>query len=511
MKYHEIGHNFQKRCLVYLLTWCNMYDKIQSDVLKMAKILKFMLLEDTKMSMIRITKNMEPLWDYYLVDKENTTAILSPNSPKKEEVVFTHINPLGREIFYPVIFKDGDIYRMYYGTGFRYKDPVTNKFNEEHLVTCYAESEDGLKWEFPNLGIYGDTNCIIADENESRVGICVFKDNNPACLPEEKYKGILRVSDGGKVFLESGTLACYVSPDGIHFKRGEDIAREPGKYDSLNTVFWDEMDKEYKLYYRDFDNGIRSIKMKTSKDFKNWDDHGFLKFDDDQQMALYTNNIVRCPGSPQVFVGLPQRYIERSTEWIPSFDKLPDIESRRWRLSMHPRYAFALTDTLFMVSHDGLNWHKFNEAIADGGEEAPGTWKYGDTYFNYGFVEDETTLSCYAADSMWDGDKTDLRRYSFRKGGFASFKSGWNESIIKTKPFIYSGDKFNLNFRTSAAGYIKIKLVDSDGNVNESCEIFGNNISREIVFEKRISEFSEREVTMEISMRDAEVYAFQIC
>ena len=68
-----------------------------------------------------------------------------------------------------------------------------------------------------------------------------------------------------------------------------------------------------------------------------------------------------------------------------------------------------------------------------------------------------------------------------------------------------------LNFRTSAAGAIRIRLTDESGNVNDSCEIFGNAVHREIVFDKPIGSFTEKPIQMEIRMRDAEVFSFQFC
>lgn len=463
------------------------------------------------MQPIRLTRNTEPFWDYYLADEQKTTATLSVNPPKKEEVVFTHHNPIGREIFYPCILKDDDRYRMYYGTGFRYKDPETSKFIERKLITCYAESRDGLCWEFPALDIIEGTNCILPAPTEGRCGFDVFKDTNPNCLPEERYKGIVRARDGGKSFETSGTLAAYASPDGIHFKRVADVLREPAKFDSLNTAFYDEIDGEYKVYYRDYEKGLRAIFLVTSKDFVHWEKQGCISFDDDVPTQLYTNNIMRYPTSPQIFIGLPVRYTERSTEWIPSFDHLPDPDSRKWRLSMHQRYAYALTDALFMTSRDGRHWHKFNEAILDGGMEAERTWKYGDCYLSHGFVTDDTTVSCYAADSAWDSDVVNMVRYTFRTDGFASFKSGFEPRVIETKPFIFEGERFSLNFRTSAAGAIRITLTDEAGNENRSCEIFGNSVRREIAFERPIAELAGKPVTMKIELCDAEVFSFRIC
>jgi hypothetical protein len=121
------------------------------------------------------------------------------------------------------------------------------------------------------------------------------------------------------------------------------------------------------------------------------------------------------------------------------------------------------------------------------------------------------TLSFYAADSAWDSEDVSMVRYSIRKDGFASFKSGWEKSTIVTKPFSYSGNRFFLNFRTSAAGHIRIVLTDTEGNENRSCEVFGNSVWREIVFERPLSEFSNKCVTMKIELRDAEIFSFGIC
>lgn len=463
------------------------------------------------MDTINIKSRLEPLWDYYLVDKHATTARLSANAPEKKECVIRHDKAWEYVVNYHVIFKDGDIYRMYYTSCKKVKDEGNNKLNETDCFICYAESRDGVYWDKPDLSIYGHNNIIVKHPTEPVAGLFVFKDTNPDCPSSELYKGIVRMENGCKVFSEGGALVLYVSPDGIHFKRAENILNEPGKYDSLNVAFWDEAEKEYRLYFRDFEIGLRSVKLMTSKDFKSWESHGFILFDDDEKFQLYTNNIRVYSSAPHVFIGFPTRYTERK-EWTPSYDALPGLEDRKWRCSMDPRYGLALTDALFMVSRDGINWHKFNESILDAGAEEGLNWVYGDGYFSYACIEGDDGLSLFSTvGDSWNNGKTCLRRHLFRKDGFASFKSGWEKSKIVTKPFTFCGSKLFLNFKTSAAGSIRIKISEKNGNTTQSCEIFGNSTRREIVFDCPLDDFSRKKVKMEMEMQDAEVFSFRFC
>jgi hypothetical protein len=44
----------------------------------------------------------------------------------------------------------GDRYRLYY----RCQPPGGSEDGDEHQVTCYAESPDGVTWTKPNLGLF---------------------------------------------------------------------------------------------------------------------------------------------------------------------------------------------------------------------------------------------------------------------------------------------------------------------------------------------------------------------
>lgn len=461
-----------------------------------------------------IGKRLEPLWDYFLVDKEKTTATLSVNQPEFLGSVFSFDAPWeGNACVYPNIIKDGNKYRLYYGAReFPSFNPEKGKLDETKIAVCVIESEDGINWSRPTVGKYGKNNIVNAHPTEARTALSVFIDENPDCPPDRKYKGLDRVDDGAKSFLTGGTLAAFASADGLNFERIEDISRDPGRFDSLNTVFYNKEEGQYRIYYRDFiDEVLRIVACKTSKDFKTWKNIGPITFDDDEFFQLYTNNIMQYPRAPHVYIGTPVRYTER-TAWTTNYDQMPDRELRRGIMYSkdYERLGLALTDSIFMCSRDGMHFHRFQESFVDSGLEMPLTWKYGHNFLSYGYTEDENYIYIYSiTEHLHKSEPSKLLRYRIRQDGFASFKAPYSGAKVVTKPFVFDGDSLTLNFRTSAAGNIYVKMCDNEGNTSQSIEIFGNSINRNIEFDKPLSAFSGKEVVMEFSMKDAHLYSFK--
>lgn len=465
---------------------------------------------------INIGKRREPLWDYFLVDKDKTTATLSVNSLKREFPVFQLDAPWdGNGGYYPTVIHDGYKYNMYFGTGRPTFDRETGRLDESKCRVCKIESYDGLFWKRPTVDkfTYEDishNNIVLMHDSEPRDCLAVFIDNNPDCPDSERYKGILRVEDGCKVFSEGGALACFVSSDGNSFERGEDLLREGGKFDSLNTAFYDEIDGEYKLFHRDFLNGKRAIRYRVSKDFKHWEDRGFLEFDDDEVFQLYTNNIRRYHRAPHVYIGLPVRYTERKA-WTENYDQLPNPAERRGKMYNRDceRCGLAMTDTLFMSSRDGLHWSKFNEAFFDSGVEDSCGWFYGRNYLSHGYVTIDERMYFYEIERRIDDKPPKIWANSIRVDGFASFKADYKGATLTTKPFVFEGEELYINFRTSAAGRIYVTIADEEGNSKRSIELFGNNIDARVPFGKSLTEFAGKNVTLTFDMRDAEMFSFK--
>ncbi len=473
---------------------------------------------------ISIGNRREVFWDDALVDNPNTTATLRMHTPQPREVVLKHDAPWeGDGCDFHCIVKDEGLYRLYYLAWEMM--PVAPRTRT--IVVAYAESTDGLHWVKPNLGLCefaGSTqNNIILDEASLKFdNFFVFKDSNPACPTDEVYKGV-------GVDVRDDWLWCFTSADGIRFKKAWRMTNQ-GKFDTLNVALWDPKAGRYRCYIRDFHttsgedfapgaahlaSGIRDIRWMESADFKTWTPPVQLDFGNAEDYPLYTNVIQPYYRAEHIFIGFPSRYVERKA-WTPNFDQLPGVERRKTRTKRNPRYGLTLTDCVFMSSRDGKRWKRWDEAFMTPGPEREYNWVYGDCFATVGMIETPSALphapdelSLYTFDNHWAMKPAELRRYTLRIDGFASYHATYKPCQLALKPFRFEGHELSINFATSAAGYIKIAL-QGGGRTIHSCELFGDSLDRRVPFEDgEVASFAGIPVTMTITMSDADIYSFQ--
>ncbi len=171
-------------------------------------------------------------------------ARLELHEPVPREVVLEHDAPWeGTGTGYHSVFQDGGKYRMYYKAWhIEVKDGKVNT-GSHPLFCCYAESDDGLTWRKPELGLVEfqgskANNIVLAPETLGTVKSdpghpAVFKDENPACPPEARYKAIIRSE-------KPHGLLLFQSPDGLRWSLAhpEPVITE-GAFDSQNLAFYD--------------------------------------------------------------------------------------------------------------------------------------------------------------------------------------------------------------------------------------------------------------------------------
>ena len=93
--------------------------------------------------------------DEFLIGELKGKATQRLHHPVPQEIVIKHEEDWeGTASGFHSIFKDGDIYRMYYNAlHFDFSTGLLDQTRHENYC-CYAESQDGIHWTKPNLGIH---------------------------------------------------------------------------------------------------------------------------------------------------------------------------------------------------------------------------------------------------------------------------------------------------------------------------------------------------------------------
>lgn len=375
--------------------------------------------------------------DDALIDQTTGELDLKLQQPQPGEVVLTTDKPWeGNTSAYYTVFhdKEAGLYRMYY-RGSHYDTQTKRATHPE--VTCYAESKDGVNWTKPDLDLFefdGSKKNNIVWKGIGTHCMAVFKDANPACAPEARYKAIGR----GR---PTGQKGLYVSqsPDGIHWSliKNEPVITE-GYFDSQNLAFWDAYSKTYREYHRTFVNGVRAIMTGTSDDFVNWTNPQLLNYGDAPPEHLYTNAVQRYERAPHLLIGFPTRYLPKEGQRV---------------------------EPVFMASRDGLNFKRWPQAVVpeDAPEDRSGNRS---NYMTWGMVQlpgNDREYSVYATEAYYTGPDSRVRRFKYRVDGFVSATGGSKGGSLTTKPIRFQGKQLEVNFVTRGQGQVRVELQDADG------------------------------------------------
>lgn len=521
---------------------------------------------------IDIGGNRQVLWDDYLVDTSKTTARVARHSPERMGTVLKQTGRFGGNnacYYHFVVDEDanGTLYRLYYKS---YADAgatpnVAQNYNTADLRICYAESRDGIAWTRPNLGITtfeGSTaNNIIVDGttfDKAEYGnpklkfdnFFVFKDANPNCSANERYKAIARIivlDSNGKAldgyYPEQaaadptfGTAAshnflwCFVSADGKNFRPGWWVMKPVSwiSFDSLNTACWDAAAGCYRLFFRGYHAddrdaySVRDVRTCTSTDFRSWTTPVICDYGAAGASHLYTNCAQPYPRAPGVWLSMPMRYYDREAEGVcalADYAKLPDYANRSYRYAhASARQGTAVTDAIFAFSRDGgVHFTCPTDAFLRPGPEHHGNWLYGDANIGDPMLVlpsadgSDATLNLYSTDVHYQDEPAELVRYRLRLDGFFSRHADYETPAhVLTKELVYTGGDLFVNLATSAAGSLKVMLRASDGALAVSKEIRGDSADLKVTWDLNSpAALAGKAVTVQFELKDADLYAFR--
>lgn len=479
---------------------------------------------------MKSNKNRVLCWDTSAIENENNLQICTHKPQKREIALLCNDEWEGVHNGYGSLMKVGDGYRLYY-RAFAARHLMNKTLSFGPAVICVAESHDGITFQKPILKKfdYNGTkyNNIVFMREKPIDNFSVFYDTNPNCPSDERFKALCETHVEGGV-----RLRYYASEDGFDFTERYDLD-VAGTFDSYNVTFWDEETQQYFLYYRAFHKAegadllgwkgvdvvsdIRDVRLATSKDFRTWEAHGRIQFEEGQaDYPLYTNQISKYDRAKDMFIGFPVRYCERSAD-KRNFSFMPLGDRHENITALYGREGTALTDCVMMTSRNGLTFDRRDEAFLTPGPEAQNNWWYGNCYTVYGFAETPSDEAGAANElSMYVGENyriksVNFRRYTLRLDGFYSWFGPYRGAEVLTKPVTVAGDGLEVNFASSAIGGMEITLCDTDGNELEgykSYTMFGDSVNRPVEFEKPLTELHGKSVRLKIKLCDCHLYSF---
>lgn len=461
--------------------------------------------EEPADAVIDIGQRRELFVDDLLIGSLNGTR-LKLHEPRK----LTRVppRPFGH---YATVLSDQGKLRLYYRGDKKPGAHWRNGWGKYHEgeVTLYAESDDGgVTWTRPDVGLFETPEFpagnVVMDMSDDTFlvthNFTPFIDTRPGVPPNERYKALgggrypppnwggwktpeereqLRAKYG------PGGLKAFASPDGIHWKllrKTPVLQEDQGSFDSQNVAFWSEAEGQYVSYFRFFQNGVRSIRRSTSKDFLNWTEPVAMQANEPGE-HLYTSVTQPYFRAPHIYIALPTRFQAR---------------------------AGSITDIVLMAARPGATrYHRhFKEAFIRPGL-GPRGWGNRANYITLNAVQTTPTeMSLF----MYGGD-----HYRLRLDGFISVNAGYEEGEFITKPFRYTGDQLEINFSTSGAGRLRIELQDAEGKplpgfALEDCPpIYGDRIDQIVQWGEsaNLKEHAGKPVRMRVVMNEADLFAIK--
>lgn len=455
-----------------------------------------------------IGSRLELFVDHFLIDElKNTRLIL--HSPIDQGPVLYFDKPWeGPFCGYVTILKDKDKFRLYY-RGL----PKAGKDGSTAETTCYAESIDGINWTKPVLGIYEvdgtlNNNVVLADHAPFSHNFSPFIDQKPGISETEHYKAIAGTERTG--------LVGFKSADGIRWQKvseGPLITKGAmrGPFDSQNLAFWSTVENRYICYFRSWTTGetrYRTVSRTSSKDFIHWEEPVEMNFGDTPREHLYTNQTAPYFRAPHIYISIAARF-------MPQRQVL--TEEQALELNVNPKYFKDCSDAVLMTTRGGNKYDRtFMESFIRPGIGLQ-NWVSRSNYPALNVVQTSPDEMSIYVNQDYAQPTAHLHRYTLRIDGFTSINAPYNGGEMITKAFRFTGDKLLLNFSTSAAGFIKIEILDHEGNplegfeLKNASEIIGNEIEKVVIWsgDPDLKKLNGVPVRLRFVMKDADLYSIR--
>ncbi len=398
-------------------------------------------------------------------------------------------------------------FRMWYTSWVRFKFPGTQ--TEGRMPTLYAESEDGLHWVRPKLGLLEyngsrENNWVIY----GRMYGLIHHPN--ATDPSRRYLATVMHEPP----YEKEAVYLYASPDGLRWTR---IRKEPilillhkdlpFPLEGLGDTSIVRYDPYLQLYVCDAKISFRGPPFRTrgiltSPDLIHWTR---------PRMTIYPDAL--DDADAQIYGNISFRY---ESMWLGML-----------RVYHHARTGFKQVDIELTSSRDGLNWERVGNREIFLPLGAADSWEAD-------YTDPANGDPLLVGDEIWIfyRGSSNLRRHGIedwefgtglaklRRDGFVSIDAADQPGTLTTRPLTVEGNKVYLNAAVGQGGEIRVGLLRYDGSriagygLQDCQPVTGDSTRQQVSWKGSKDLSSARQASehlrLSFQMKDAQLYSFWI-
>lgn len=401
---------------------------------------------------------------------------------------------------YPNVFYDPIIekYRVYYSTfsrdegssNFSLEKRKNNTYQpttERVVSLCYAESDNGIEWIKPNLGLIEwsgskDNNII----GHYLHGTAVFLDEHEE-NPDKRYKMFTKIDYGNGIHY----LAVAFSKDGIVFDNFIELSDFNPRADTHNSIIFDEELNKYVLVTREWRDSMRIACLSTSSDFINWSPVEEILYPRGYESQIYSMPIF---SEGDYRIGLPSMYHEGDVN-----------DTNHDTVDLELAYTYK---------YNGWNYiDPGNSFITRGeGNYLSGEFDNSIIFSSLPIREGKRTYFYYMGGN---GQHTNFRETSFSRAYIENDRYAYIEqkkddqvAIVHTNGFVFLSDEIYIDADIEAEGKIDIELYTFNHKKIKGVNVILEKIDH--LYRIKINKNLKRQITrMKIVLKKAKIYSFQ--
>ena len=340
------------------------------------------------------------------------------------------------------------------------------KFDMNAVHVTY-ESEDGIDWTAPELGIVEDEGSTANNIFQGGKGL-IFASVSVVEVPQRlRSRGRYAMLYGfGREQLAPGELHAHEqriawSDDGLHWRDQPENPVFRGRSDTDNNMEYNPQRNVFMMYRRATVNAheIRRIAYSESKDLIAWTQpQVILDADSLDAPMLYGMTVTRYQG---VYLGFLQMFYGANAGYRTG--------SRLWRDGRVEKSQQV--DIQLAWSRDGVHWERHPQRpifLPTGVHGVDMDW--GLVYMDQGIVEHGDRLHLYyrGGNRLHNQPSAKMTTHlaTLRRDGFVSLGTpevGPGPGYMLTRPLACPGGKLHINARTEAGGLVRVAVRSGDG------------------------------------------------